>query len=209
MCGLETKTTKKTTLPTPFSPRQDPGRNRLPGPHEPDLWKSTGPSFNRTYLEDLEGWRFSACRPGDPASFDPPDPSPPRALPHRRAASSTDCSIAVLFSGRCPRNQNCKTAAHPPLTRATSTAILQAVPQIYSQTAFTGHLKAVWWDFVARHEIALESVCGAGLSLKLMCGAGPGDLRPPRGSDSADNGRRPGLLSQTPLKCPAPGSPRK
>ena len=32
-------------------------------------------------------------------------------------------------------------------------------------------------DFCGRHRLALELVCGANFSWKLMCGAGPGDLR--------------------------------
>ena len=54
-------------------------------------------------------------------------------------------------------------------------------PRRYFQCSYPGYLKAVWRDFLGCREMALELVCGADFSWKLMCRAGPGDLRGPGG----------------------------
>jgi len=55
--------------------------------------------------------------------------------------------------------------------------------------------------FLVRHDMALELVCGADFSWKLMCRADPGDLGAPRGSDSAGTRGKTGprISSQTAL----------
>jgi len=45
----------------------------------------------------------------------------------------------------------------------------------------------------ARHRLALELVCGVTFSWEWMCGAGPGDLRRPRGVVLAGNSGPPAL----------------
>ena len=54
-----------------------------------------------------------------------------------------------------------------------------------------------------RHHLALELVCGTDFSFKLMCGAGPGDLRGSWGSVSAKNLGKPGRKSpaRLPSEC--------
>jgi len=56
----------------------------------------------------------------------------------------------------------------------------------------------------SRTILALELVCGANFSWKLMCGAGPGDLGGSRGSASAENPRKtwPKISSQTAFRYP-------
>ena len=53
-------------------------------------------------------------------------------------------------------------------------------------------------------ETALEWVCGADFSWKLMCGKGPGDLEESRGSLSAENPKKTGpkISSQTAFRYP-------
>ena len=54
--------------------------------------------------------------------------------------------------------------------------------------------------------MALELVCGADFSWKLMCGAGPGDLGGSRGSASAGNLGKTGpkISSQAAFRYPVP-----
>jgi len=61
--------------------------------------------------------------------------------------------------------------------------------------------------FCVRHHLALESVCGADFSWKVMCGAGPGDLGGSRGSASTENPKKTGpkISSQTALRYPGQG----
>ena len=56
-----------------------------------------------------------------------------------------------------------------------------------------GYLKAVWRDFLGCRETALELICGADFSCKLMYGAGPGDLGGSRGVGFGRKSRENGL----------------
>ena len=65
--------------------------------------------------------------------------------------------------------------------------------------------------FCVRHHLALESVCGADFSWKVMCGAGPGDLGGSRGSASTENPKKTGpkISSQTAFRYPGQGEGRR
>ena len=63
--------------------------------------------------------------------------------------------------------------------------------------------------FSLRHEIALEFVSGADFSCKLMCGAGPGDLRGSRGSTSAEKSKENRAEHLQPGCLQAPSSPAR